>query len=122
MDFAVFMPAWTPPGFKLRSLERYDIRGLGEAVLARWSDGMTGFHIVQTDASNPAWELFRGAYLGLPETPPTSPDGSIVAWRMSHAGGALLDLALDGTEILIGGQVDPAELKKMADHLRNIEE
>jgi negative regulator of sigma E activity len=121
MDFPVWMPSWTPPGFKLRSLERYDIRGLGEAILARWSDGMTGFHIVQTDASNTAWELFRGAYLGLPETPPASEDGGPVAWRIRHAGGALLDLTLDGTEILIGGQIDPDDLKKIADHLRNID-
>ena len=122
MDFKVWMPSWTPPGFKLKSLERYAIQGFGEAVLARWSDGMTGFHIVQTDATNAAWELFRGAYLGLPETPPASADGGPVAWRMRHAGGTLLDLTLDGTEILIGGQVDPADLKKMADHLGNIEE
>jgi hypothetical protein len=41
---------------------------------------------------------------------------------MKHAGGALLDLTLDGTEVLIGGQGDPDDLKKMADHLRNIED
>ena len=122
MDFAVWMPRWTPPGFKLKSLERYVIPNLGEAIMARWSDGMAGIHIIQMDAANPSWELFRGAYLGLPEAPPTSAEaGGPVAWRMRTPGGALLDLALDGTEVLIGGQVDPDELKKMADHLRNIE-
>jgi len=122
MDFAVWAPRWTPPGFKLKSFERYVIPNLGEAIMSRWSDGMAGIHIIQMDAANPAWELFRGAYLGLPETPPASTDaGGPVAWRMRTPGGALLDLALEGTEILIGGQVDPAELKKMADHLQNIE-
>jgi hypothetical protein len=122
MPFAVFTPEWVPPGFKLRSIERYVIRDLGEAVLARWSDGMVGIHIIQTDAANPAWELFRGAYLSLPEAPPPATSGGgPVAWRMKHPGGALLDLELDGTEVLIGGQVDPDELKKMADHLRKLE-
>ncbi len=121
MPFAVWRPAWVPPGFKLRSLERYVIRDLGEAVLARWSDGMAGIYVVQTGAANPAWELFRGAYLQLPEAPPPASEaGGPVAWRMRHPGGAVLDLTLEGTEILIGGQVDPDELKKMADHLRNI--
>jgi len=121
MPFTVWSPAWTPPGFKLRSIERYVIRDGDEAVLSRWSDGMVGIHVIQTDANNPAWELFRG-YLGLPETPPAAPaSGGPVAWRMRHPGGALLDLTLDGTEVLIGGQVDPDELKKMADHLKTIE-
>ena len=124
MPFKVWMPEWTPPGFTVKSIERYVIRDLGETVVVRWSDGMAGIHVLQTSAANPAWELFRGAYLGLPETPPTGSetDGGTVAWRMKHAGGALLDLTLDGTEILIGGQGDPDDLKKMADHLKNIED
>jgi hypothetical protein len=123
MPFQVYMPKWTPPGFKLKSVERYVIRDLGETVLARWSDGMAGIHVLQTSAANPSWELFR-VYLGLPETPPAGAEtgGGTVAWRMKHAGGALLDLTLDGTEVLIGGQGDPDDLKKMADHLRNIED
>jgi hypothetical protein len=123
MPFQVYMPRWTPPGFKLKSVERYIIRDLGETVLARWSDGMAGIHVLQTSAANPSWELFR-VYLGLPETPPAGAEtgGGTVAWRMKHAGGALLDLTLDGTEVLIGGQGDPDDLKKMADHLRNIED
>jgi len=122
MPFTVWRPSWAPAGFRRRSLERYRIRDLGEAVLERWSDGMSGIFIVQTSAANPAWELFRGAYLGLPETPPAAPPGEgPVAWRMRHPGGALLDLTLDDTEILISGQVDPADLKKMADHLRNLD-
>jgi hypothetical protein len=122
MDFPVWQPRWTPPGFRLKSLERYVIPNMGEAIMARWSDGMAGIHVIQTAAGNPAWELFRGNYLGLPETPPTSAEaGGPVAWRMRTPGGALLDLTLDGTEILIGGQIEPDELKKMADHLRNID-
>ena len=121
MPFAVWSPGWAPAGFKRRSLERFKIRDLGEAVFSWWSDGMAGIYVVQTEAANPAWELFRGAYLGLPETPPPSASGGPVAWRMRHPGGAVLDLELEGTEVLIGGQVEPDELKKMADHLRNIE-
>jgi len=122
MPFAVFTPAWTPPGFKLRGVDRFKIRDLGESVVSRWSDGMVGIHMVQTEADMPGWELFRGAYLGLPEAPPpATPLGGPVAWRIRYPGGALLDMALDGTEILIGGQIEPDELKKMADHLRNIE-
>ena len=122
MPFAVFSPQWTPPGFKLRGIDRFKIRDLGESVVSRWSDGMVGIHMVQTGAERPAWELFRGAYLNLPETPPTATaSGGPVAWRIRYPGGALLDLALDGTEILIGGQIEPDELKKMADYLKNIE-
>ena len=122
LPFTAWLPAWTPPGFRLKSLERFAIRDLGEAILGRWSDGMTWIYVMQTDAANPAWELFRGAYLGLPESPPAATQGGgPVAWRMRTPGGALLDLTLDGTEILIGGQVDPDELKKVADHLRKIE-
>jgi hypothetical protein len=122
MDFTVWQPRWVPPGFKPRTLEWYKIPNMGEAVLARWSDGMVGIHVIQTAADNPSWELFRGAYLGLPESPPSSASGGPVAWRMRHPGGALLDLTLEGTEVLIGGQIDPDELKKMADHLRNIQD
>src|SRR5262245_43159619 len=123
LPFTVWRPAWTPPGFKLRSLERHVIRDMGEAVLYRWSDGMLGIQVLQTRASNPAWELFRGAYLGLPETPPAAPPSGEepVAWRIRHSGGSLLDLSLDDTEVLIGGQVDPDELKQMADHLKKLE-
>src|SRR5688572_7888713 len=123
MPFTVWRPSWVPAGFRLRSLERHRIRDMGEAILERWSDGMTAIFIVQTSASNPAWELFRGAYLGLPETPPAASAGEgPVAWRLRHPGGAILDLTLDDTEILISGQVDPADLKKMADHLKNLDQ
>lgn len=123
LSFTVWQPRWTPPGFKLKSFDRYVIPNMGDVVLARWTDGMAGIHVIQTEASNTAWELFRGAYLGLPESPPlASKEGGPVAWRMRHAGGVLLDLTLDGTEVLIGGQAEPDELKKMADHLRNIVE
>jgi len=122
MPFTVWRPGWIPEGFRLRALERYVIRDLGEAILGTWSDGMTTIFVVQADGSNPAWELFRGLYLGLPEAPvPAAAGAGAVAHRIRHPGGAILDLTLEGTEILIGGQIDPSELEAMAERLVKID-
>ncbi|HTF56523.1 MAG TPA: sigma-E factor regulatory protein RseB domain-containing protein [Planctomycetota bacterium] len=121
MPFTVWRPAWVPEGFRLRALERYVIRDLGEAVMGTWSDGMASIFVVQADASNPAWELFRGLYLGLPEAPAAAAGTDIVAHRMRHPGGAVLNLTLEGTELLIGGQIDPSELEEMAKRLVKID-
>lgn len=122
MPFTVWRPAWIPEGFRLRALERYVIRDLGEAVHGTWTDGMSTIFVVQTDATNPAWGLFRGLYLGLPEAPATASDGAgAVAHRMRHPGGAILNLTLEGTELLVGGQIDPSELEEMAKRLVKID-
>jgi hypothetical protein len=122
MPFTVWRPRWIPEGFRLRALERYVIRDLGEAVMGTWTDGMATIFVVQTDASNPAWELFRGLYLGLPEAPsPAAAGAGAVAHRMRHPGGAILNLTLEGTELLIGGQIDPSELEEMAKRMVKID-
>lgn len=114
--FIAWTPGWLPPGFRRVSLESWRIRHFGESLLGVYSDGMTHLFISQVGMADPAWRVVRG-YLGLGELQAGAP-GETVVNRIRHPGGTVLDLSLGGTEIFIGGQLDPAELERVAANLR----
>lgn len=115
LPFPAWKPSWLPAGFRRRALDHYIIRDLGDSVMDSYSDGMTSLFVVQTGVANPAWRLFR-EYLGLPAGPEGA-EGDVVAHRIRHGSGTILDLTLEGTEVLIGGQVDPADMEGIANGL-----
>ena len=114
-DFAVWRPAWLPSGFVENSSRLIHIEGFGDSLVASYSDGMTWLFVAQVQASNAAWNLFRSGYLGLGQPPPEN-----TAQRILHPGGAMVSVCLEGTEVLIAGQTDPAELEKIAQYLTRI--
>jgi hypothetical protein len=120
LPFAAWKPSWLPAGFRRRALDHYRIRDLGDSVMDSYTDGMTSLFLVQTGVANPAWRLFRD-FLGLPAGPEGA-EGDVVAHRIRHGSGTILDLTLEGTEVLIGGQVDPADLERIANSLVRLDE
>ncbi len=117
--FEAHRPAWLPPGFVRTRLEIWRLRNFGESLLGVYGDGMTSLYVAQVDVTNPGWRLFR-AYLGLGDLPGPAEDGALEVHRIRHAGGTILDLALDGTEILVGGQLEASELERVAAGLEPI--
>jgi len=120
LPFTAWKPSWLPDGFRRRALDHYRIRDLGDSLMDTYTDGMTSIFVVQVGVSNPAWRLFRD-FLGLPAGPEQE-TGEVVAHRIRHGAGTILDLTLEGTEVLIGGQVDPAELERIANGLVRMDE
>jgi len=120
LPFSAWKPSWLPAGFRRRAMDHYRIRDLGDSLMDTYSDGMTSIFVVQTGVANPAWRLFRD-FLGLPAGPEEA-SGEVVAHRIRHGAGTILDLTLEETEVLVGGQVDPAELERLANGLVRMDE
>lgn len=116
--FIAWTPGRLPAGFRRVSLEIWRIRHFGESLLGVYSDGMTQIFISQVSVADPAWRVVRG-YLGLGELQTGAP-GETVVNRIRHPGGTVLDLSLGGTEIFIGGQLDPAELERVAAGMKRV--
>ncbi|MBI4566012.1 MAG: hypothetical protein HY716_15100 [Planctomycetes bacterium] len=120
MTFTTWKPSRLPAGYRFKSLELLRIPGSGEALIGLWSDGMTTMSLVQASSVNPSWRFFRGL-IGL-EDAAREPSETVEVRRLSHpAGGTVLDTTLGGTDVLIAGQIDSAELENVVRYLVKME-
>lgn len=115
LGFQAWLPDRRPAGFELRSTELVQVKGLFEAegVQAWYSDGMASIVLVEFRADNPFWQRLRPLIPGL-----GNPGDSFVARRLTHPGGTLINVTLEGTEVFAAGQVGGDELEAMVRSLK----
>jgi len=112
VEFAAWLPARPPAGFKLRSLEYISLKRIGQAVQAWYSDGIASVMLFEFPANLKIWQQWRSVLFpafGKPE--------ENVARRMSHAGGTFINITLGGTEVFIAGQLLPDEMERVVKSL-----
>ncbi|MBI2933617.1 MAG: hypothetical protein HYY16_18395 [Planctomycetes bacterium] len=109
LGFRAWLPKELPAGFRRIGLET--IRGRGrtefEWLQATYTDGMVSVLLVEFPAGQGFWHRLRPRFaeLGPPE------EG--VARRLRHAGGTLINITLEGTEIFATGQLPGDEMETM---------
>ncbi len=116
LGFQAWLPERLPAGFELTGTELLRVQGMFEAVLATYSDGLATIAIVEFRADNPIWLGMKSAIPGFSN--PVESTGTPVARRLSHAGGTLMNVTLEGTEVFVAGQIAGDELESTVRSLR----
>ncbi len=114
LNYRAWLPAKPPAGFQLRAIERLRARGLFEGISAWYSDGMASVMIVQFRADNPIWVQLKPMLPGFGE----GNGGGLVARRIAHAGGTLMNITLEGTEVFVAGQIVGDEMEQLVKSLK----
>jgi hypothetical protein len=134
--FAVFRPAGLPRGFELRTSELFRVRlnvpeelreaarpflpvavadGEVPVVHLNYTDGLAVLSVVQCPSDSDLWKFLKRF---IPGTGSGTSDGKTVARKFSDARGSAYLLELEGTVVLVAGNVAPSELE---DSIRTLE-
>jgi hypothetical protein len=130
--FPIWLPESVPPGFERRGSVLYRVRaeipaparesaklffppGLGrlDSSLAHfdYTDGIAVLSVVQCAADSAFWKFVRGS---LPASPPSPRAGEpVTVLRLTDRRGSAFLLELEGTVLLVAGNVPSAEIERM---------
>lgn len=112
-DFDVWEPARLPAGFALRGSGVMRVRarlpiagGVGTVAHLDYTDGLAQMSVVQVAAQS---ELYKMVRRFVPAA--AKADAGFTAHRFVGKGGAAYVMELDGTAVLVAGNVGPSELE-----------
>jgi hypothetical protein len=129
VKFRAFVARELPDGFVLREMEvvRVTVPGIKapfEAMHAAYTDGMATVLLLEFDANNKLWKQMQAWMAGMGEAPspaPAAKKGEIVAERLSGRSGSAIRMTVEGTEVVVAGQVPADELERMVRSLFKVE-
>lgn len=129
--YGLWLPGALPAGFEPRGAELLRVRfeipeGTREAIKSflpmglpsmdrpvihlNYTDGMAVFSVVECPADSELWKFVKRF---VPADGPAMSDGKVVARKFADARGSAYLLELQGTVVLVAGNVAPAELEKI---------
>ncbi len=114
-SFPVWLPAALPEGFQQRESVRLNIGPAPmkvEVVYSLYSDGIALFSLVQFSGENPLWKIMKSYFPG------TSSGKGIMTQKISMGIGSVFILEMDGTVIILAGNIWSDTLQKTAESLK----
>jgi hypothetical protein len=129
--YGVWLPASLPRGFEPRGAELFRVRvevpenaraaiktflpfGLPKIDVpvahVNYTDGMAVFSVVECPADSELWKFLKKF---VPSDGPSMSGGKVVARKFSDPRGAAYLMELEGTVVLVAGNVDAAEIEKI---------
>jgi hypothetical protein len=114
LAFQAWLPERLPAGFQRLSMELIADR----LLVATYTDGLAYVFVAEFRADEPLWQKWRPLIPGFAGPAPAAPAGTLVARRITHAGGTLLNVTPEGTEVFVLGQLGADELEGMVRSLK----
>ena len=113
--FPVWIPQIVPPGFSLTDAIRMKIKSGPihlEVVYCVYSDGIALFSLLQFSSENPLWKMMKTFI-------PESKEGKGIFTRKISLGiGSVFILEMNGTVVILAGNVWSEALQKTAESLK----
>jgi hypothetical protein len=124
--FGVWAPRWTPRGFELQETQVLDVRaavpeatrrlfpglipdGPSRVAVFNYPDGLAVLSVVEVSAESALWKLVQR---WLPAKPQAEGE-KVVAQRFQDRFGAAYVMEIEGTVVLVAGNVSPGVIEPM---------